>query len=245
MEADRYPRLSPAEECDLARRYQHGDEHAGHWLVCCNLCLAMSVMSKYSTNALVEKLDLIQQANIGLIRAAKKYNPESGNRFSTYAVPWILAEVSRYRDEQSHAVRIPQHAALAHRRQIRGEALASEARTLDAALPWLTDACYSLDIPLQGRESDSGSYADIVEDPRAEAAFSQALDRSEVAVLLDCLPARRRQVLELLYGFAEVEQQHTPATLAQRFGVSRRRIQQIEVQALQQLRKIVAEGAVV
>src|SRR6266581_1906012 len=109
MEADYYPRLLPEEECDLARRYQRGDEEAGHYLVCCNLCLAISVTNTYSVNARCERLDLIQQANMGLIRAAKKYNPDSGYRFSTYAVSSIIAAVTRYRDERSYAVHMPQY----------------------------------------------------------------------------------------------------------------------------------------
>ncbi len=237
QEAERYPLLTRQEECELACRYQAGDEQAGHWLICCNLRLGISMIKKYSTNARVDKMDLVQQANLGLIRAAKKFDAESGYRFSTYAVPSILASVSRYRDEQCRAVHIPQRLAVAHRKQLQGQPSAESIRTLDAAGSWLINECYSLDAAIPGDDSDVGTHGDILEDPHAEAAFDQALTRIEVEPLLAKLPTNWRVVIEQLYGLTEDEKEYTYTALATRFGRSKTRIQQIEKQALELLRQ--------
>jgi RNA polymerase primary sigma factor len=232
MEADRYPRLSPDEECDLARRYQQGDEHAGHWLVCCNLCLAISFTEKYSENALCERIDLIQQANIGLIRAAKSFNPESGYRFSTHAVSWILAEVSRYRDERSYAVHIPQHVHTTQRKRQRDASLKNGEATLEAARPWLTYAHRSLDALLPGDEHDDAqTYGDFLDDPDASHDFAVMLARIDLEPLLAKLPTTWRQVVEKRYGLYG-EQPHDYVQLAALFGRSKTRMQQIDRQAI-------------
>ena len=107
-EIHRYPTLSHKETLELVRRIKDGDLEAREHLINCNLKFAFSVASKYIRTG-IPLLDLIQQANLGLMKAADMYNPNRGTRFTTYSIFWMRHSIFRYIDEQTHIIHLPDH----------------------------------------------------------------------------------------------------------------------------------------
>jgi RNA polymerase primary sigma factor len=256
--AQKTPLLTAAEEKDLGRRIQSGDEAAYKKMVEANLRLVITMALKQlhqGHNHSLTLADLIQEGNFGLMRAARKFDPALGYRFSTYASFWIRQAMSRAIADQAKMVRVPAHIAeltkTAYRtiallvqslgRQPTVEELAAKLNVSKdtAALVLLNMAeTFSLDDEI-GDSGDGEDFIDMLPDRDAiipvEAAETAIL-REEVRAALDELTDREREVVNMRYGLTGGKA-HTLQELGAHFKVSRERVRQIEGQALRKLRK--------
>ncbi|GLV59504.1 hypothetical protein KDH_63300 [Dictyobacter sp. S3.2.2.5] len=252
-EIGRYPLLSAEQEMQLARRVITGDIRAQQQLVEANLRLVVSIAKRYNNHG-VSLLDLIQEGNLGLIRAAQKFDPVRGFRFSTYATWWIRQAISRAVAEHTRTIHIPVHVVeLIYKMKRITRQLYQElgrdpfpeeiARAIHLSkekvveLQSMAEAPISLDAPL----SDDEQYhlADIIEDPHAAAPadiVTHQVLRDHISHALETLSQRERQVIELRYGLQD-GYCHTLEELSAYFKLTRERIRQIEVKALRTLRQ--------
>jgi RNA polymerase primary sigma factor len=243
--------LTPAEERELARRKDLGDEAAERKLIESNLRLVMAVARHY-TRAGVPLLDLIQEGNLGLIRAVEKFDYRMGFKLSTYAIWWIRQGVTRAIADQGRVIRLPVHVADQVRRAQRSrrqlaqklnrdplleEIAADSGFTVERveALFSMIDDPISLETPVGDGES---SYADLIEDehsddPGEQTATSQR--RSEVAAAIAHLNPRMQRVLTLRFGL-DGDLPHTLEEVGASLGVTRERARQLETRALRELR---------
>jgi RNA polymerase primary sigma factor len=245
--------LTHAEEVDLSRRARAGDAKARTRLVEKNLRLVVSVAKKYRGYG-VPFEDLIQEGNIGLMKAVDKYDPDRGWRFSTYATWWVRQAVGRAVSDKGRTIRLPVHMGEKMRKMARtynglsaelgreptdGEVAgrlgwtAEKVREVKGAMPDAT----SLDKPL-GSGEEASELGTLVED-RASSEVSEAVLRDmEVGWLgeaMSRLPERHRRVLIKRYGLDE-EETATLAQLADELGVSKERIRQLQREAERMLR---------
>ena len=249
-----YPRLTPEEERELAKKCAQGDEEAIRRMVSCNLRLVVSVAKEYAGRG-VPLLDLIQEGSIGLLVAAKKFDYTLDYRFSTYATKWIRQGVTRCLINHSGIIRVPLHTAERMRkisavrtalqqelgREPTEKEIAKKCELSEAKVHQLLrlspETC-SLDAPT-GEEQD-GTLGTLMVD--AEASEPQAeLVREEMEQtmerLLGMLPERQRQVLRLHFGM-EDGICHSLEQIGVRFGISKERVRQIEKQAMDRLQKL-------
>ena len=248
-----YPRLSPEEERELAKRCADGDEDAIRTMVCANLRLVVSVAREYAGRG-IPLLDLIQEGSIGLLTASRKFDYTMEFRFSTYATKWIRQGISRYLINHGSLIRIPAHTAekirllLQTRKQLHQElerepseaelALRMELpeKRVKEYLSLIPEIC-SLDAPA-GEEED-GTLQQLLEDLQAPQPYEELVRRELKATLdslLDTLNPRQQQVLRLHYGMADgicysLEQ------IGKQLGISKERARQIEHQAMEKLQK--------
>lgn len=251
-EIGKVPLLTQEEEVDLAKRIEAGDEEAKKKLIQANLRLVVSIAKKYVGRGLLF-LDLIQEGNLGLIRAAEKFDYHRGFKFSTYATWWIRQAITRALADQARTIRVPVHMvetinklvkttrALVQRlgREPTEEEIAREMEIPVEKVREILKAAQepvSLEVPI-GEEEDS-HLGDFVEDKKivapSEAAF-QSLLHDQVREILSSLSYREQKVLSLRFG---LEDRH-PRTLEEVgkfFGVTRERIRQIEAKALRKLK---------
>jgi RNA polymerase primary sigma factor len=245
--------LSHAQEVDLSRRARAGDAKARTRLVEKNLRLVVSVAKKYRGYG-VPFEDLIQEGNIGLMKAVDKYDPDRGWRFSTYATWWVRQAVGRAVSDKGRTIRLPVHMGEKMRKMARtynglsaelgreptdGEVAgrlgwtAEKVREVKSAMP---DAA-SLDKPL-GSGEDASELGSLVEDRAASDVSEGVLRDMEVGWLgeaISRLPERHRHVLVKRYGLDE-EETATLAQLADELGVSKERIRQLQREAERMLR---------
>jgi RNA polymerase primary sigma factor len=245
--------LTPAEERELARRKDLGDEAAKRRLIESNLRLVMSITRHY-TRAEVPLLDLIQEGNLGLIRAVEKFDYRLGFKLSTYATWWIRQAITRALADQGRTIRLPVHVAEQVRRAQRArrqlaqrlnrdpstEEIAKEAgytpERVEELFELVTDPL-SLETPVGDGES---MYADLIEDERAESPDTQTANSARAVELqraLDELEPRMRHVVLRRFGL-DGESPQTLEELGAELGITRERVRQIETRALRQLRHL-------
>jgi RNA polymerase primary sigma factor len=251
-EIGRVPLLSASQEVVLAQRMENGDEEARRHLTEANLRLVVSVAKKYIGRGM-SLLDLIQEGNIGLIRAVEKFDYRKGYKFSTYATWWIRQAITRAIADQARTIRIPVHMVETINRLIRtsrrlvqelGRDPTSDEIAKEMGLPpekvreiqKISQEPVSLETPI-GEEEDS-HLGDFIEDQKALApadAASHQLLKEQVEDVLDSLTQRERRVLQLRFGLDD-GRSRTLEEVGREFGVTRERIRQIEAKALRKLR---------
>jgi RNA polymerase primary sigma factor len=245
--------LTPSEERELARRKDLGDEDAKQRLIESNLRLVMSITRNY-TRAEVPLLDLIQEGNLGLMRAVEKFDYKLGFKLSTYATWWIRQSITRALADQGRTIRLPVHVAEQVRRAQRSrrelaqrlnrdptlEEIAKEAgftpERVEELFELVTDPV-SLETPVGDGES---MYADLIEDERSEAPETRTAENArakELATALEALDPRMRQVVLRRFGL-DGETPQTLEDLGSDLGITRERVRQIENRALRQLRAV-------
>ena len=253
-EIARVPLLTAAEEVSLAKALERGDRRARRRLIESNLRLVVSVARRYSNRGL-SFLDLIQEGNLGLMKAVERYDWRFGHRFSTYATWWIRQSVTRALADQGRTIRVPAQVVDTINRMVRterqltqklhrtptNEELAEVMGLKPAKIEQLkrvSQEPVSLAAPVG---EDSTELGELIEDERMlkpgdDMAERQRSDR--VADLIAALPYRERTILELLYGLGG-EQAMTLEEVGRRFGVTRERVRQIETRTL---RRLAAQG---
>ena len=243
--------LTHAEERELARRKDAGDEAAKRKLIESNLRLVMSITRNY-TRADVALLDLIQEGNLGLIRAVEKFDYKLGFKLSTYATWWIKQAISRALAEQGRTIRLPVHVAdqvrkVTKARRLLGQKLNRDPSIDEIALEIgvtpervqelldLVQDPVSLETPIGDGES---MVSDLIPDQSADQPETLTADRaraSELLIALSKLQPRQRRVVVERFGLDGVK----PRTLEQvgsNLGITRERVRQLEARALRELR---------
>src|SRR5919202_805611 len=247
------PLLTPAEERELARLKDEGDEGAKRRLIESNLRLVMSITRNY-VNSGVPLLDLIQEGNLGLIRAVEKFDYRMGYKLSTYATWWIRQSITRALADQGRTIRLPVHVAEQVRRLMRArrvlaqklnrdptiDELAKESgfpsRRVEELLELVEDPV-SLETPVGDGES---LYADLIEDVHSDQpdeSTAKRLRSAELAEALMHLNPRMQRVLSLRFGPEDGKPQ-TLEEVGAGLGITRERVRQLESRALRELRNV-------
>ena len=251
-EIGKVPLLTPEEEQDLAKRMAEGDEEAKRRMAEANLRLVVSIAKRYVGRGMLF-LDLIQEGNLGLIKAVEKFDYTKGYKFSTYATWWIRQAISRAIADQARTIRIPVHMVETINKVIRvsrqllqelGHDPSAEEIAAEMNMPVdkvrdilkIAQEPVSLETPI-GEEEDS-HLGDFIPDedasePSEAASFS--LLKEQLMEVLDTLTPREKKVLELRFGIVD-GRTRTLEEVGKEFNVTRERIRQIEAKALRKLR---------
>ena len=251
-EIGRVPLLTAEEEVELARRMEAGDASARHRLEEANLRLVVSIAKRYVGRGMLF-LDLIQEGNLGLLKAVEKFDYSKGYKFSTYATWWIRQAITRALADQARTIRIPVHMVETINKLVRvsrsllqelgRDATAEEiAKEMGLSVVRVREIMkiaqepVSLETPV-GEEEDS-HLGDFIEDEAAldpADAASMMLLKEQISEVLKTLAPREAEVLRLRFGL-EDGRSRTLEEVGQSFGVTRERIRQIEAKALRKLR---------
>ena len=251
-EIGRVPLLTPEEEIDLAIRISNGDEAAKKRLSEANLRLVVSIAKRYLGRGM-QFLDLIQEGNLGLIKAVEKFDYTKGFKFSTYATWWIRQAITRAIADQARTIRIPVHMVETINKV---KKVSSQLLHTNGHEPTADEISAELDMPVEkvreimrvaqepvsletpiGEEEDShlGDFIPDDEAPAPADAASHTLLKEQLADVLDTLTPREEKVLRLRFGL-EDGRSRTLEEVGKEFNVTRERIRQIEAKALRKLR---------
>ncbi|MBL7070526.1 MAG: sigma-70 family RNA polymerase sigma factor [Candidatus Omnitrophica bacterium] len=250
--------LTAAEEVKFGNKVKRGDEQARKSMIQANLRLVVNIAKKYIYLG-IPLLDLIEEGNLGLMKAVDKFDPKKGYRFSTYAAWWIKQGITRSIVQQGKMIRIPVYMneliskwkkhkeRLSHKlkRLPRDEEVAKSMKLPPGKISqinfWLSTSTSSLDAPV---DEDGGTQVlDLLEDHNSaspDAGISQLLDREHIDVLLGMMSEREKNVLDMRFGLTSGSS-NTLAEVAEELGVSRERARQIEEAALKKLRRFAEE----
>ena len=255
-EISRYELLTPEEEVALSKRITDGDEDARHYMINANLRLVVKIARRYMNRTLALG-DLIEEGNIGLMRAVEKFDPAYGCRFSTYATWWIRQSVERAIMNQSRTIRLPVHVAKEYN-GVMGSF--NRLRTVLGREPNELEVAEELQIPLDRvqdllRSSLSTESADVVRHEDGDftiyditadeeaASPSQNMEQKRrdemLAAWMNHLTPKEQEVVRLRYGLGSNDDAWTLEAIGAHIGVTRERIRQIQVAALQKLRRMV------
>ena len=252
---ERIPLLTPEEEISIAEKVQsktRGAEEARHRMIRSNLRLVISIAKRY-TNMGLTFSDLVEEGNIGLMRAVDKFNPKRGYRFSTYASWWIKQAIMRALSNQGKTIRIPVYVydLISKWRKVRESLIQKFNR-----IPTRKEIAKIMQVPVEkikeiegiaGRPGSlnapvsldsTAELIDLIEDeniPSQEKEIGELLRDERIEQILHTLDERERKILVLRFGLQGGEP-HTLEEVAQEFGITRERIRQIEVSALKKIR---------
>ena len=253
-EIGKVPLLSADDEVELSRRAQEGDEYAKSKLAESNLRLVVSIAKRYSGRTNMAFLDLIQEGNIGLIKAVEKFDPTKGFRFSTYATWWIRQSITRAMADQARVIRIPVHMVETIHKLTRvkrqllqdlgrdplPEEIAEKMENISAEkvreIQKIALDPVSLETPI-GEEDDS-HLGDFIEDKDTlspDDYTNNQLLKDEINAVLQGLTEREEKVLRLRFGLLD-GRTRTLEEVGKEFNVTRERIRQIEAKALRKLK---------
>lgn len=247
-----HPRLNFDQEKELSVKALKGDQDAINELVSCNLLLVVPIAKRYYGCGL-PLLDLIQEGNLGLIKAAQKYDGTKGWRFSTYATYWIRQSISRALGDQSRTIRIPANMVellgkirkatneltLKNHRQPTDEEIAKylneDLEKIQTILD-ISQAVSSLDVAVD--EDGETSVGDLVADHNAESGYGNLVKEANsqiVRAVLDTLPTREGEIMKMRFGI-DHEKAMTLEEVGKVYGITKERIRQIENKAIRKLR---------
>jgi len=247
------PLLTPEQEIELAKRIKEGDMEARNKMICSNLRLVISIAKKYNNTHSLSFLDLIQEGNLGLIKAVEKYDYRMGFRFSTYATWWIRQAITRGIADTDRTIRIPVHMGETVRKVMKTAQTMEQENGLPLDIKQLAErldmsekaveqvfriAVHPVSLETPVGDDENASFGDFIEDTEMISPEEGAIDaslRAEINKQLETLDERERKVLELRFGLNH-GQRHTLEQVGKYFGVTRERIRQIEAKALQKLR---------
>ena len=251
-EISKIPLLTYEEEKKLALRIKDGDQDAIDTLIEHNLRLVVSIATHY-TGCGLSLLDLIQEGNVGLIKAAKKYDVDKGFRFSTYATWWVRQKIGRALSDQSRSIRVPAHIAelVSKIKKVMGEMTQELGRTpteeeiakklnvevdkVKVALD-MSQAVSSLDVPVG--EDEETTIGDLQADPSVKNLMANLIDeanRQIIETVFATLNEREANVLRLRFGM-DVNHAYTLEEVGNELGITRERVRQIETRALRKMR---------
>ena len=251
------PLLTPEEEIKLATRIKKGDRAARSKMIQSNLRLVINIAKKYSHLG-VSMLDLIEEGNLGLMKAVEKFNPKKGYRFSTYAAWWIRQYISRAIANQGKTVRMPvyiiellmrykkvsEHLTNARKRKPNSSEIAKRMRIpikRVKQLAKMASGVSSLNAPV----GDEGSteFMDLIEDENMVSAvdeLSNFLTHERLKALLEKMSKREQKILGLRFGLKDGKA-HTLRDTAKNFGITRERVRQIESAAMRKMRELMLQ----
>lgn len=255
-EIGQYPLLTGAEEKELAKRIDAGDQEARNILARSNLRLVVSIAKKYvGRSPDLTLLDLIQEGNLGLFKAVDKFDWKKGYKFSTYATWWIRQAITRALADQSRTIRIPVHMVetIAKYKQVSrrlAQALGRDAQPEEIAIEMgvevdkiyqiekINQDTLSLENPVGSDDDTASTLGDFIADDKIPSPVQESSERiltEQVRDILDDLSPKERKILEMRHGLLDGVY-HTLEEVGKEFGVTRERIRQIEAKALEKIR---------
>lgn len=251
------PLLTPEEEIDLTRRVKKGDKAARLKMIHSNLRLVINIAKKYSHLG-VSMMDLIEEGNLGLMKAVEKFNPKKGYRFSTYAAWWIRQYISRAIANQGKTVRMPvyvielmmrfkkatEHLTNSLKRKPRLSEIAKKMKIpmkKAKKLSKIATGTSSLNAPVG--EEGSTEFMDLIEDENMITSLdglTNFLTQERIKNLLERMSKREQKILSLRFGLKDGVP-HTLRDTAKHFGITRERVRQIESAAMRKMREHMAQ----
>ena len=255
---ERFPLLTRDEEIKLAKRIKKGDSRARTKMIQSNLRLVVSIAKRYSYTGM-PMLDLIEEGNIGLMKAAKRFDGKRGHKFSTYAAWWIKQFIMRAMANQGKTIRIPVYMVEII---LRYKKMTEELRHKLQRSPTLSEIAKAMKLPLKKIRSiaqtaqtrptsletpigveDAGRFLELIEDESATAPderMGDVLRHERIKRLLDQLKDRDRQVLMMRFGI-DTDKPLTLLDISKKLKVTKERVRQIEVRAIEKLKELIID----